>query len=67
MEKLGIFKVMEDERLELCGFYNTKEEAIQYLEYVQNEIARNMQHQYEGEYVVIPMLHYDLKRTNPSK
>lgn len=60
MEKLGVFKIMEDERLELCGLASSKEEAIAYLERVKNETRFNFA--LSGEYVCIPMLYFDIQR-----
>lgn len=60
MEKLGVFKIMEDEKLQLCGFYDSKEEAIAYLEYVKVETRVN--YSLAGEYVCIPMLYFNIQR-----
>jgi hypothetical protein len=60
MEKLGVFKIMEDDKLQLCGFYGSKEEAIAYLEYVKTETRLHFA--LSGEYVCIPMLYFDIQR-----
>jgi hypothetical protein len=60
MQKLGVFKIMEDERLELCGFFSNKEDAIAYLEHVKNEIT--FKYSLAGEYVCIPLLYFKLDR-----
>jgi catabolite regulation protein CreA len=62
MEKLAVFKVMEDERLELCGFFDTKEDALAYLTHVKTEIQTKMQHALSGEYICIPTLYFNINR-----
>lgn len=62
MEKLAVFKVMEDERLELCGFFNSKEDAMEYLAYVKNEVMNAMQDSLQGEYICIPTLYFNIKK-----
>jgi len=60
MEKLGVFKIMEDDNLQLCGFYSSKEEALAYLTYVKVEMRVNSA--LAGEYVLIPMLYFNIQR-----
>jgi hypothetical protein len=60
MEKLGVFKIMEDDTLQLCGFYSSKEEALAYLTYVKVETRVNFA--LAGEYICIPMLHFNIQR-----
>ena len=67
MEKIACFKIMEDERMELCGFYNSREDAIEYLTYVQQEIDKSFQFALEGQYVFLPALYFDIKRKPVSK
>lgn len=59
MERLSVVKV-ENDTLVLCGYFDTKEDALAYLEYVKNEIKMNMQTQYGGEYLVLPVLYFSL-------
>lgn len=61
MEKLVVVKIEEDNML-ICGHFNSKEEALEYLAYVKNEISSNMQSQYAGEYLIIPCLHFDINK-----
>jgi hypothetical protein len=62
MERLAVFKV-EDDTLVLCGYYDNKEDAIAYMQYVMGEITNKMQRQYAGEYLVLPVLYYNLQPT----
>lgn len=60
MEKLGVFKIVED-GLECCGFFNNKEDALGYLSEVKKIIDNTLQNNYAGEYVIIPTLYFDIK------
>jgi hypothetical protein len=62
MEKLAVFKLMEDDRLELCGFFNSKEEALEYLAYVKGEVMNAMQDSLQGEYICIPALYFHIQK-----
>ena len=66
MEKLGIFKIIGDD-LVYCGSYDNKEDALQYLKEIKTMIDVSMQRQLVGEYVLIPMLYFDIKQTPISK
>tara|TARA_Y100000385_G_C13029152_1_gene609913 strand:+ start:173 stop:376 length:204 start_codon:yes stop_codon:yes gene_type:complete len=65
MQKLGVFKMIDDEPV-LCGYFDNQEGAIQYLEEISTMINQGCQTNLIGEYVVIPMLYYELN-TNPSQ
>jgi hypothetical protein len=60
-QKLGLFKVVDD-KLELCGYFDTTEQITEYLGEVTQMIETSFQHQLEGEYLAIPSLYYNLKR-----
>jgi hypothetical protein len=62
MEKLAVFKMIEDTPV-LCGYFNSKEDAIQYLTEVGKLINFKMQHQLVGEYICTPVLHFNLQQT----
>ena len=64
MEKLVVLKVEGDEIL-VCGFFNSKEEVVQYLTAVNKMINEEMQQNLQGEYIAIPALYYHLT-TQPS-
>ena len=66
MERLGVFKVT-DEGMFICGYFDSKEDAIRYLTEVGKLINFNMQHQLVGEYIIIPTLYYNLQQINLSK
>ena len=61
LQKLALYKVVED-KLELCGFFNTPEEVQEYLLKIREMIDDQFQHQLQGEYVAIPSLYYNLVR-----
>tara|TARA_Y100000389_G_scaffold154491_1_gene155013 strand:+ start:348 stop:551 length:204 start_codon:yes stop_codon:yes gene_type:complete len=65
MQKLGVFKMIDDEPV-LCGYFDNQEGATQYLEEISTMINQGCQTNLIGEYVVIPMLYYELN-TNPSQ
>jgi hypothetical protein len=47
MEKLGVFKVVDDV-LECCGFFNSKEDALAYLVEVKKLIDNTLQNSLAG-------------------
>jgi hypothetical protein len=59
MEKLAVFKIIDD-RLELCGYFSSKETATQYLTEIKKMIDNEFQSQLAGEYIAIPILYYTL-------
>jgi len=59
MEKLVVLKVEGDELL-VCGFFNSKEDVVQYLTAVNKMINEEMQQNLQGEYIAIPALYYQL-------
>jgi len=59
MEKLGIFKIIGDE-LVYVGCYPTREDALAYLTEIKKMIDYECQTKLIGEYVLVPMLHFDL-------
>lgn len=60
MEKLGVFKVTDNGML-ICGYFDSKEDAIKYLIEVGKLINHQLQHNLVGEYIIIPMLYYNLQ------
>jgi len=60
MEQLGVFKIIDDE-LVLCGYYDNKDDAVAYLKEISNLINQKMQTNLCGEYVILPMLYFELK------
>ena len=66
MEKLVVFKVV-DEMMELCGYFNSKDEVMEYLAEIKRLIDTNMQHQLKGDYVCIPVLYFNLQPTEIKK
>lgn len=62
MEKLAVFKVVNDV-MELCGYFNSKEEVMEYLAEIKKLIDGKMQHQLKGDYIAIPVLLFNLQPT----
>ena len=59
MEKLAVFKLIDD-TMELCGFFDSKEDAVEYLSEVKKVIDTQMQNNLAGEYIMLPSLYYKL-------
>jgi hypothetical protein len=59
MEKLGVFKVVDDV-LECCGFFNSKEDALAYLVEVKKLIDNTLQNALAGEYIIVPTLYFKI-------
>lgn len=66
MEKLGVFKI-ENDNMYVCGYFDSKEDAIRYLTEVGKLINYNMQHQLIGEYIILPTLYFNLQQMNLQK
>jgi hypothetical protein len=69
VQQLAIFKIdkahstdVEDTML-FCGYADSQEEALSYMEQVQKEIDYNLQEDLQGEYIVIPALYFNLKKS----
>ena len=69
VRQLAIFKIdkahstdVEDTML-FCGYAESQEEALAYMEQVQKEIDYNLQDDLQGEYIVIPALYFNLKKS----
>jgi hypothetical protein len=60
MEQLGVFKIIDDEMV-LCGYYDNKDDAVAYLKEIGRLINEQMQTNLSGEYVILPMLYFELK------
>ena len=60
MEKLGVFKIIDDEMVN-CGYFDNKEDAVAYLTEISKMINVGMQTYLSGEYVILPMLYFELK------
>lgn len=70
VQQLCIFKIEKvhnEEQLLFCGFADTQEEAIEYMNKVQDKIDVELQNDFEGEYIVIPALYFHLKRGSKFK
>ena len=63
MEKLGIYKIIGDD-LVYCGCFASREEALEYLTEIKKMIDQQCNYKLEGEYVLVPMLHFDIKRSS---
>jgi hypothetical protein len=61
VQKIALFKVVED-KLELCGYFNSTEDIQAYLTKIKEMIDGQFQHQLQGEYLAIPSLYYNLTR-----
>lgn len=67
-QQLAIFKIDKhplkdlDDTLLFCGYAESQEEAMDYMVQVQNEIDNKLQDQLQGEYLVLPALHFSLKK-----
>jgi len=69
MQKLALFKLVKSKKhefLDFCGFFDSQEEIVLYLEEIQKMIEQKFQHQLEGEYVVLPSFYYNIKRKDIS-
>ena len=69
VQQLAIFKIdkihssdIEDTML-FCGYADSQEEALSYMEQVQKQIDYNLQEDLQGEYIVIPALYFNLKKS----
>ena len=51
-----------NDKLELCGYFNTDSEIAEYLTEIKKLIDDKHQHQLTGEYVAIPTLYYNITR-----
>ena len=66
MQKLGVFKVDGDNIL-FCGIFNTQEEAQEYLTEVKKLIDHTFQTKLVGEYIIMPMLYFNIVQTIKTK
>jgi len=68
IKQLAIFKIdkvidnSEDEAMLFCSFANNEQEVINYMETIQKEVDFKMQTQYEGEYLVLPSIYFNIKK-----
>lgn len=62
VKTLGVFKVMSDDSLVLCGYYEDMEAVLRYFKEVKVAIDRSMQFNLEGDYLVLPVVYFNLKR-----
>lgn len=68
-QQLAIFKIDKlsskslDDTLLFCGYGKNKDEIMNYFNQVQKEIDVSMNTDLEGEYIVLPALHFKLSRT----
>jgi len=61
MQKLTLFKV-ENDTLSFVGYFDTQEEVTHYLTQIKGMIDKSFQHQYCGDYLLLPTIHYNLER-----
>lgn len=66
MQKLGVFKI-EGDNILYCGIFNTQEEAQEYLTEVKKLIDNAFNTQLVGEYIIIPMLYFNIVQTIKTK
>ena len=66
MEKLVVLKIEGDSVL-VCGFFDSKEHAVEYLTAVKNMIDKELQVNLAGEYIAIPALYYHLQVATTKK
>jgi len=66
MEKLVVFKIENDE-LFLCGFFNSRDEVLEYLKEIKKLMDEKMQHHLKGEYIAMPILYFHLLPTEITK
>jgi hypothetical protein len=68
-QQLAIFKIDKlsskslDDSLLFCGYANNKDELMNYFNQVQKEIDVAMNTDLEGEYIVLPALHFKMTKT----
>jgi hypothetical protein len=62
VKTLGVFKVMGDDSLVLCGYYEDMEAVLRYFKEVKVAIDHSMQFNLEGDYLVLPVVYFNLKR-----
>jgi len=62
VKTLGVFKVMKDDSLVLCGYYEDMDAVMDYFKQVKVAIDRSMQFDLEGDYLVLPVVYFNLKR-----
>ena len=67
-QQLAIFKIdksdnrSSDETMLFCGYANNKDEIMNYFNDVQKEIDQAFNKDLEGDYIVLPALHFNIKR-----
>ena len=68
MNKIALFKLVND-KLEFCGYFDNQEGINAYLLEIKKYMDESHQHQLGGEYLAIPTIYYNLKRSlsNESK
>jgi len=66
MEKLAVFKIDGDNIL-FCGSFNSQAEATEYLTEVKKLIDHRFQRELIGEYIILPMLYFNIVQTIQTK
>lgn len=67
-KQLAIFKIDKDqensvdETLIFCSYAKDNQEVFAYLNAVQKQINESMNYEFEGDYIVLPVLHFNIKR-----
>ena len=59
MEKFAVYKIF-DFKLELCGLFDSMQEATDYLTEVKKEVMYNFATEYKGDYIISPAIHYKI-------
>ena len=62
MQKLTLFKIDKGGNMIFCGYFDSQEEVVQYLEEIKKLIDNKHQHQLGGEYILIPTFTYNITR-----
>lgn len=69
VQQLAIFKIDKDvegsldETLLFCGYADGKEEVMSYFNKLKKEVDLTMNYELEGDYIVLPAIHFKVKRS----
>lgn len=53
---------IDKQGMELCGYFTNMEEVMNYFVQAQINIDRKYQYHFEGQYIVVPAIYFNLKR-----
>jgi len=68
-QQLAIFKIDKDveqsldETLLFCGYADGKDEVMKYFHSLKKQVDSTMNFDLEGDYIVLPALHFKVKRS----